>query len=53
MKHGKKQIVLDENRRNTYKQTYTLACRQPSIFTMLGLGRKQLIGVSMLLIARF
>ncbi|KAJ8453056.1 hypothetical protein Cgig2_014819 [Carnegiea gigantea] len=48
MKHGKKQIVLDANRinrRNTYKQTYSLACGQePSVLTMFDGGRKQLIG---------
>lgn len=51
MKHGKQQIVLDEhriNRRNTYKQTYTLACGQePSVLTMFDGGRKQLIGVGL------
>lgn len=47
MKHGKKHIVLDETRRNTYKDSFTLAYGQePSVLTTFDRERKQLIAVS-------
>ncbi|XP_074275582.1 uncharacterized protein LOC141599467 [Silene latifolia] len=48
MKYGKRQIVLDETRRNTYKHSCALASRhEPSVLnTFLG-ERKQLIAVGL------
>lgn len=47
MKHGKKHIVLDETRRNTYN-SYSLACGQePSVLTAFDRERKQLIAVGL------
>jgi len=47
MKHGKKNIVLDENRRNTYRQSCTLASgEEPSVLTTFDGDRKLLIPVS-------
>ena len=50
MKHGKKQFVLDENRRNTYKQFYSSAGgREPSVLTTFEGERKLLLPVCDLL----
>ncbi|XP_021753235.1 bromodomain-containing protein DDB_G0270170-like [Chenopodium quinoa] len=47
MKHGKKHIVLDETRRNTYN-SYSLTCGQePSVLTTFDKERKQLIAVGL------
>jgi len=47
MKHGKKNIVLDENRRNTYMQSFSLTSREePSVLTTFDGERKHLIPVS-------
>ncbi|KNA19957.1 hypothetical protein SOVF_056150 isoform A [Spinacia oleracea] len=47
MKHGKKHIVLDETRRNTYN-SYSSACGQePSVLTAFDRERKQLIAVGL------
>lgn len=46
MKYGKKQIVLDENRRNTYKQSNRLAGGQkPSVLATFDREKKQLVAV--------
>ncbi|XP_043713746.1 uncharacterized protein LOC122662232 isoform X2 [Telopea speciosissima] len=48
VKYGKKQFVLDENRRNTYKQFHPLAvgCK-PSVFTAFDGEPKQLMTVGL------
>uniref|UniRef100_A0A2P2LHN8 Bromo domain-containing protein n=1 Tax=Rhizophora mucronata TaxID=61149 RepID=A0A2P2LHN8_RHIMU len=49
MKHVKKQIPLDENRRNTYKQFHASAGgREPSILSTFDAERKQLMAVGLL-----
>ncbi|KAF5751002.1 hypothetical protein HS088_TW02G00012 [Tripterygium wilfordii] len=46
MKHGKKQVVHDENRRNTYKQYQPLASRQdPSVYNAFGIEMKNLMPI--------
>ncbi|GMH23635.1 hypothetical protein Nepgr_025478 [Nepenthes gracilis] len=48
MKHGKKQIILDETKRSTYVRSCGSACRQePSIMTIFNVERKQLIPVGL------
>ncbi|KAL2925206.1 Bromodomain and PHD finger-containing protein 3 [Bienertia sinuspersici] len=48
MKHGKKHIVLDENRRNTYKDSYKCSSgKEPSILATFDRERKQLIAVGL------
>lgn len=44
MKHGKKQFVLDENRRNTYTE-FLQSGREPSVLTTFDAERKQLMTV--------
>lgn len=48
MKHGKKQVVLDENRRNTYKQFHQ-SLRESSVLTTFDADKKQLMTVYFLL----
>ncbi|XP_042985577.1 uncharacterized protein LOC122314219 isoform X1 [Carya illinoinensis] len=49
MKHGKKQVVLDENRRNTYKHSQPLPGGQEmSVLTTFVGERKQLMAVGLL-----
>uniref|UniRef100_A0A2P2LHL0 Bromo domain-containing protein n=1 Tax=Rhizophora mucronata TaxID=61149 RepID=A0A2P2LHL0_RHIMU len=51
MKHVKKQIPLDENRRNTYKQFHASAGgREPSILSTFDAERKQLMAVRITLL---
>lgn len=46
LKHGKKPFVIDENRRNTYKQSSSLAIgREPSVLTTFDGEKKQLMPV--------
>lgn len=46
LKHGKKPFVLDENRRNTYKQSSSIAVgREPSVLTTFDGEKKQLMPV--------
>ncbi|KAG6653662.1 uncharacterized protein LOC122310867 [Carya illinoinensis] len=48
MKHGKKQVVLDDNRRKTYKQSQLLASgRELSVLTTFDGERKQLMAVGL------
>lgn len=48
VKYGKKQIVLDENRRNTYKQSNRLAGGQkPSVLATFDREKKQLVAVGL------
>ncbi|XP_044507386.1 uncharacterized protein LOC123226891 isoform X2 [Mangifera indica] len=48
MKHGKKQFVPDENRRNTYLQFHPSAGgREQSVFTTFNINRKQLMAVGL------
>ncbi|XP_044488937.1 uncharacterized protein LOC123213543 [Mangifera indica] len=48
MKHGKKQFVPDENRRNTYLQFHPSAGgRERSVFTTFDVDRKQLMAVGL------
>lgn len=50
MKHGKKQFVPDENRRNTYLQFHpSVGGRDQSVFTTFDVDRKQLMAVCILL----
>lgn len=52
LKNGKKQFVLDENRRNTYMQLHPSACgREPSVLTTFDGERKQLMPVSVYLMS--
>lgn len=47
LKNGKKQIVLDENRRNTYFHLHPSAVgREPSVLMTFDGERKQLMPVS-------
>ncbi|KAH9694334.1 Bromo domain-containing protein [Citrus sinensis] len=46
MKHGKKQVVLDENRRNTYKQFHQ-SLRESSVLTTFDADKKQLMTVGL------
>ncbi|KAK9286346.1 hypothetical protein L1049_014739 [Liquidambar formosana] len=48
MKHGKKQFVLDENRRNTYKQGHPSAgVREPSVLATFDREKKLLMAVGL------
>ncbi|KAL5856255.1 hypothetical protein ACOSQ4_006057 [Xanthoceras sorbifolium] len=48
IKHGKKQFVPDENRRNTYWQSQQSASgREPSVLTTFDAERKQLMAVGL------
>ncbi|OAY37549.1 uncharacterized protein LOC110626970 [Manihot esculenta] len=47
MKYGKRQFVLDENRRNTYKQL-PAGGGEPSVLTTFDAERKQLMAVGLL-----
>ncbi|KAL9244902.1 hypothetical protein vseg_018618 [Gypsophila vaccaria] len=48
MRYGKRQIVLDENRRNTYKHSNTsTSMHEPSVLTTFQRERKQLIAVGL------
>lgn len=50
IKLGKKQVVLDENRRKTYKQSQPLAGgREMSVLSTFDGERKQLMAVRMML----
>ncbi|KAH9654797.1 Bromo domain-containing protein [Citrus sinensis] len=46
MKHGKKQVVLDENRRNTYKQFHQ-SLQESSVLTTFDADKKQLMTVGL------
>ncbi|XP_065866247.1 uncharacterized protein [Euphorbia lathyris] len=46
-KNGKKQFVIDENRRNTYKQ-FSASGREPSVLATFDAERKQLVAVGLL-----
>lgn len=50
MKYGKRQFVLDENRRNTYKQL-PAGGGEPSVLTTFDAERKQLMAVCITLIS--
>ncbi|WJZ83598.1 hypothetical protein VitviT2T_003266 [Vitis vinifera] len=48
LKHAKKPFVLDENRRNTYKQSSSIAVgREPSVLTTFDGEKKQLMPVGL------
>ncbi|KAJ9189420.1 hypothetical protein P3X46_000716 [Hevea brasiliensis] len=47
MKYGKRQFVLDENRRNTYNK-FSAGGREPSVFATFDAERKQLMAVGLL-----
>ena len=50
LKNGKKQFVLDENRRNTYFQLHpSIGGREPSVLTTFDGEKKQLMPVSLYL----
>ena len=52
MKFGKKQFVLDENRRNTYKQFDDAAgWRKPSVLATFDAERKHLVAVRIMLLS--
>lgn len=54
MKLGKKQFVLDENRRKTYKQSHpSVGGREPSVLTTFDGERKQLLAVRITLMLNF
>lgn len=46
MKHGKKQVVLDDKRRNTYKQFHQ-SLRESSVLTTFDADKKQLMTVGL------
>nr|POE85147.1 bromodomain and phd finger-containing protein 3 [Quercus suber] len=48
IKNGKKPFVLDETRRNTYRQSHPSASgREPSVFATFDIERKQLMAVGL------
>ena len=50
-KHGKKQVVHEESRRNTYMQSHPSAgVREPSVLMTFDGERKQLMPVSVFLL---
>lgn len=54
IKHGKKQFVLDENRRKTYTQSHqSVGGREPSVLTTFDAERKQLLAVRITLMLNF
>lgn len=51
MKHGKKHFVVDESRRNTYKQAHiSSGPREPSVMTTFDGQRRQLMAVCIILL---
>lgn len=54
IKHGKKQVVFDENKRKTYKQSHpSVGGREPSVLTTFDGERKQLLAVRITLMLSF
>lgn len=54
IKNGKKPFVLDETRRNTYRQSHPSASgREPSVLATFDIERKQLMAVCITLMLSF